>query len=95
MNSLYELPERRRRSSARLMVLMVSTVLLWVAAIALILMACAIPASWVSAVREPQREPTPASIFDTTFAPETDMTGQNLPRLTAGPVLPCPTTAPA
>lgn len=61
MNFTYQLPERRRKSTARLMVLMISTALLWVAAVALIFMACAIPASWVSAVRNPEREPTPAT----------------------------------
>lgn len=66
MNSLYQLPERQRRNSTRLMLLMGSTILLWIAAIALILMACAIPASWVSAVREPDRESTPVATIDVT-----------------------------
>ncbi len=90
MNSLHQLSEGRRKRSVRPMLLIIGGVLLWLGAVALFLMACAIPASWIPSVQLPAPLPTSAP----TATAEVKIEIGNPPPWTAVPALRMPTATP-
>lgn len=86
MNSLHQYPKPRRKSSVRPMLLIIGGLLLWIGAVALFLMACAIPASWIPSVQLPTKAPTATA--------ETKIERGNPPPWTAVPALRMPTATP-
>ncbi len=79
-----------RKRSPRFILFLVAGVVLWLVAIALFLMACAIPASWVPMANESASDEDANSAASPTAIVIERGSGASLPALTAVPALPRP-----